>query len=44
MTRHLTRRAALLAGAGLIAAPTVLRAQTRAVNVGVILPLSGANA
>lgn len=44
MTRRLTRRAALLAGAGLIAAPTVLRAQTRAVNVGVILPLSGANA
>lgn len=44
MTQHLTRRAALLAGAGLIAAPTVLRAQTRAVNVGVILPLSGANA
>ncbi len=44
MTQHLTRRAALLAGAGLIAAPTVLRAQARAVNVGVILPLSGANA
>lgn len=44
MTRRLTRRAALLAGAGLIAAPTVLRAQARAVNVGVILPLSGANA
>ena len=44
MTRHLTRRAALLAGAGLLAAPAVLRAQARAVNVGVILPLSGANA
>lgn len=44
MTRRLTRRRALLTGAGLLAAPAVLRAQAQAVNVGVILPLSGANA
>ena len=47
MTQHTTRRAALLGGA-LLAAPAVLRAparaQGRAVNVGVVLPLSGANA
>ena len=45
MAQHTTRRAALIAGATLLAAPAVLRAQTRsAVNVGVVLPLSGANA
>ncbi|MFN3671834.1 MAG: ABC transporter substrate-binding protein [Bosea sp. (in: a-proteobacteria)] len=42
-----TRRAVLLGAAGAIAAPHVIRdavAQGKAVNVGVILPLSGANA
>ncbi len=45
MAQHTTRRTALIAGATLLAAPAVPHAQTRAaVNVGVVLPLSGANA
>jgi len=45
MAQHTTRRAALIAGATLLAAPAVPRAQTPApVNIGVVLPLSGANA
>ena len=42
-----TRRGLMLGAAGAIAAPYVVRdaiAQGKAVNVGVILPLSGANA
>lgn len=43
----LSRRALMLGAAGAVAAPHVIRdavAQGKAVNVGVILPLSGANA
>lgn len=44
MSHDTTRRAALLGAAALLAVPAVSRAQARAVNVGVVLPLSGANA
>ena len=44
MLHDTTRRAALLGAAALFATPAVPRAQARAVNVGVVLPLSGANA
>lgn len=46
-SRSLSRRSLMLAAAGSIAAPYVVRdavAQGKAVNVGVIMPLSGANA
>ncbi len=45
--RNVSRRTLMLGAAGVIAAPHVIRdavAQGKAVNVGVILPLSGANA
>ncbi|MDP3410470.1 ABC transporter substrate-binding protein [Bosea sp. (in: a-proteobacteria)] len=45
--RGVSRRTLMLGAAGVIAAPHVIRdaaAQGKAVNVGVILPLSGANA
>jgi len=44
MNPSVSRRAVLLTGTAVLAAPAVLRAQVPAVNVGVILPLSGANA
>lgn len=44
MNLAISRRAVLLTGTAVLAAPAVVRAQAPAVNVGVILPLSGANA
>ncbi|KRE09633.1 ABC transporter substrate-binding protein [Bosea sp. Root381] len=46
-SRGIDRRSLMLAAAGSVAAPCVIRdavAQGKAVNVGVIMPLSGANA
>lgn len=44
MSRSLRRRTVLATGSAVLAAPMIGRAQAPSVNVGVILPLSGANA